>query len=75
MECKNCKFFKTAEELPHGMGYCRSKPPTVFLVMSQQQVGLHQTVQKGYSSQFAPVKADWWCGDYEDKETVDVKNS
>ena len=63
--CPACRFFdgKIGAD-----GHCRRNPPTVTLIPVQNAVG--QTVPQPYS-QFVPVKADWWCGEFKAKFDVE----
>jgi len=66
--CKNCRFWLKEGEA--GNGWCRAKPPQVFLVMGQDTLGRPAMNFQGAQ---APARADGWCGEYaylEPAETV-----
>lgn len=56
--CPSCRFF---DGPPGADGHCRRNPPQVTLLPMQNMAG--KVVPQPYS-QFAPVKADWWCGEF-----------
>lgn len=63
--CPACRFF---DGKPNSDGHCRRNPPTVTIIPVNN--ALQQVVPQPYT-QFPPVRADWWCGEFKVKWDVD----
>lgn len=62
-KCGNCRYF-IANPQDLRQGFCRSKPPTVFVLPMQGPAG-----QQGvnFVGQWPPVRDETWCGEWQSR--------